>query len=64
MVIRGLIMATATLAVSMCATQAAQPAADVTTGPDGLVLRNAPTDDVEANALPAPEAADAGSDGA
>jgi len=55
MAMRGLIMVAAVMGVSMCATAPVAPTEDVTTGPDGLVLRNAPTDEVQADALPAPE---------
>jgi len=46
MAMRGLIMVAAVMGVSMCATAPVAPTEDVTTGPDGLVLRNAPTDEI------------------
>lgn len=47
--------------LSMCATEPpAEPADTAQTGPDGLVIRNAPTQSIEGGALPEVGAEDAG----
>lgn len=52
--LRGLIIATTALGASMCATTPEPEEPEAMTGPDGLIIRSAPTDAVEAGALPAP----------